>query len=187
MAAKRKVKRAGVKKYAVKKAVRKAAPKKSAPKKSAPKKATAVPRGMHSVTPHIIVDGAAAAIEFYKKAFGAIERMRMPGKEGRLMHASILIGDSTVMLVDEMPEWKTMGPKALNGTPVTIHLYVSDADETFASALAAGATVKMPLADMFWGDRYGVVVDPFGHEWAIATQTRIVTPGEMVEGMKQMK
>ena len=91
------------------------------------------------------------------------------------------------MLVDEMPEWKALGPKALSGTPVTIHLYVGDADKTFASALAAGATVKMPLADMFWGDRYGIVVDPFGHEWAIATQKRLLTPEEMIEGMKQMK
>jgi len=170
---------------------RKAAPRKTvrrtAPKKAAPKKATAVPRGMHSITPHIVVDGAAAAIDFYKKAFGAIERMRMPGEGGRLMHASIGIGDSTLMLVDEMPQWNAKGPKTLAGTPVTIHLYVQDADQTFAEAIAAGATVKMPLADMFWGDRYGIVVDPFGHEWAIATQKRVVTPEEMLEGMKKMK
>src|SRR3974390_3590505 len=119
MAAKKKAKKSGAKKSAVRKVARKVAP-----KKAAPKKATAIPRGMHSITPHIVVDGAAAAIEFYKKAFGAIERMRMPGKEGKLMHASIRIGDSTVMLVDEMPEWKALGPKALSGTPVTIHLYV---------------------------------------------------------------
>lgn len=170
-----------VAKKAVKKVVKKASPKKAAPK------VTAIPRGMHSITPHLIVDGAAAAIEFYKRAFGALEIMRMPGPGGRLMHASVRIGDSTVMLVDEIPEWNTRGPKALSGTPVTIHHYVSDADKTFATAIAAGATVKMPLADMFWGARYGIVVDPFGHEWAIATQKRDVTPEEMAEGMKRMK
>jgi uncharacterized glyoxalase superfamily protein PhnB len=169
---------------------KKAAPKKTvkkAARKASPKKVTAIPRGMHTITPHIIVDGAAAAIDFYKKAFRAIERMRMPTESGKLMHASIRIGDSTMMLVDEMPEWNAKGPKALAGTPVTIHLYVKDADKTFAEAVAAGATVKMPLADMFWGDRYGILVDPFGHEWAIATQKRVMSPKEMMEGMKKMK
>jgi uncharacterized glyoxalase superfamily protein PhnB len=169
------------------KAAPKKAVKKAAPKKAAPKKATGIPRDMHTITPHIIVDGAAAAIDFYRKAFGAIERYRMPTETGRLMHASIKIGDSMLMLVDEMPEWNAKGPKALAGTPVTIHLYVKDADKTFAEAIAAGATVKMPLADMFWGDRYGIVVDPFGHEWAIATQQRSVTPEQMAEEMKKMK
>jgi uncharacterized glyoxalase superfamily protein PhnB len=174
------------KKAAPRKTVKKAAPKKSM-KKAAPKKATAIPRGMHTITPHIIVDGAAAAIDFYKRAFHAIENMRMPTESGKLMHASIRIGDSTMMLVDEMPEWNAKGPKALSGTPVTIHMYVKDADKTFAEAVAAGATVKMPLADMFWGDRYGILVDPFGHEWAIATQKKVVSREEMMEGMKKMK
>jgi uncharacterized glyoxalase superfamily protein PhnB len=179
-------KKAKSKKAAPRKTVKKVARKASA-RKASPKKVTAIPRGMHSITPHIIVDGAAAAIDFYKKAFRAIERMRMPTESGKLMHASIRIGDSTMMLVDEMPEWNAKGPKALAGTPVTIHLYVKDADKTFAEAVAAGATVKMPLADMFWGDRYGIVVDPFGHEWAIATQKRVMTPQQMAEGMKKMK
>ncbi len=139
-----------------------------------------VPEGMHTLTPHIVCAGAAEAIDFYKKAFGATELMRMPGPHGKLMHASLKIGDSTLMLVDEMPQWGALGPRALKGSPVTLHLAVPNVDEVFARAVAAGATVKMPVADMFWGDRYGVVVDPFGHEWAIATRIRDMTPDEMI-------
>lgn len=139
-----------------------------------------VPEGMHTLTPHIVCAGAAQAIEFYKKAFGATEFMRMPGPDGKLMHASLRIGDSMLMLVDEMPQWGALGPKARNGSSVTLHLAVPNVDEVFAQAVAAGATVKMPVADMFWGDRYGVVVDPFGHEWAIATRVRDMTPDEML-------
>jgi uncharacterized glyoxalase superfamily protein PhnB len=135
---------------------------------------------MRSITPHLICAGAADAIEFYKKAFGAEEMMRMPAPDGRLMHAAVRIGDSMVMLVDEMPEWGALGPKALKGSPVTIHLMVDNVDEVFARAVAAGATAKMPVADMFWGDRYGKVVDPFGHEWSIATHVRDMTPEEMM-------
>jgi PhnB protein len=138
-----------------------------------------VPEGVHTLTPHIVCAGAAEAIEFYKNAFGAKELMRMPGPDGRLMHASVGIGDSKLMLVDEMPEWGALGPKALKGTPVTIHVAVPNVDEVFAQAVAAGATVKMPVADMFWGDRYGIVVDPFGHEWSIATHIRDMTPEEI--------
>ena len=134
---------------------------------------------MRSITPHLICDGAADAIEFYKKAFGAEEMMRLPGPNGRLMHGSVRIGDSMVMLVDEVPEWGTLGPKALKGSPVTIHLMVDDVDAIFAQAVDAGATVKMPVADMFWGDRYGLVVDPFGHVWSIATHVRDMTPDEI--------
>ncbi len=134
---------------------------------------------MRSITPHLICDGAADAIEFYKKAFGAEEMMRLPGPNGRLMHGSVRIGDSMVMLVDEVPEWGTLGPKALKGSPVTIHLMVDDVDAVFAQAVDAGATVKMPVADMFWGDRYGLVVDPFGHVWSIATHVRDMTPDEI--------
>ena len=144
-----------------------------------------VPQDMHSVTPHLVVDGASDAIEFYKKAFNAVETARMPGPNGRLMHAAVRIGDSTVMLVDEFPDYGNLGPKALNGTPVTLHMYVADADATYAQALAAGATSRMPPADMFWGDRYGQVVDPFGHVWAIATHVKDMTPEEMAEAMKQ--
>lgn len=138
-----------------------------------------VPEGVHTLTPHLVCAGAAEAIEFYKKAFGATEMMRMPGPDGRLMHASVKIGDSMLMLVDEMPEWGALGPKALKGSPVTIHVAAPNVDEVFAQAVASGATVKMPVADMFWGDRYGVLVDPFGHEWSIATRIRDMTPEEI--------
>ena len=145
-----------------------------------------IPEGMHSVTPHLVCDGAAAAIEFYKKAFGAVEVARMPGPDGRLMHAAVRIGDSTVMLVDEWPEMGAVGPNKLNGTPVTIHLYVNDADALFAQAVAAGAEAKMPVQEMFWGDRYGQVKDPFGHAWSIATHVKDLTPEEMYAGMAKM-
>jgi uncharacterized glyoxalase superfamily protein PhnB len=139
-----------------------------------------VPEGLHTLTPHIVCAGAAEAIEFYKKAFGATEFMRMPGPDGKLMHASVRIGDSMLMLVDEMPQWGALGPKARDGTSVTIHLAVPNVDEVVAQAVGAGARVKMPVADMFWGDRYGIVVDPFGHEWSIATRVRNMTPDEIV-------
>jgi PhnB protein len=145
-----------------------------------------IPEGMHTVTPHLVCAGAADAIEFYKKAFNAVELSRMPGPGGKLMHASIRIGDSVVMLVDEMPEWGSLGPKALKGTGVFIHLYVDDVDAFSARAAAAGAKVTMPVADMFWGDRYGQFEDPFGHRWSIATHVRDMTPGEMREAMQKM-
>jgi PhnB protein len=128
--------------------------------------------GMPAVTPHLICAGAAEAIEFYKQAFGAVEMVRLPGKDGKLMHACVSINGSPVMLADEFPEWGSLSPKTLNGTPVTIHLVVEDADAAAARAVAAGATVKMPVQDMFWGDRYGVVEDPFGHLWSLATPQR---------------
>ena len=145
-----------------------------------------IPEGMHSLTPHLVCAGAADAIQFYKKAFGAVETARIPGPQGRLIHAAVRIGDSTLMLVDEMPEWGALGPKALKGSPVTVHLYVEDVDATVASAVAAGAKVTMPVADMFWGDRYGQLEDPFGHRWSVATHTRDLTPAEMNEGMARM-
>jgi PhnB protein len=150
------------------------------------KSKTPIPDGMHSVTPHLICAGASDAIEFYKNAFNAVELSRMPGSEGRLMHASIRIGDSTVMLVDESPEWGMLGPKARKGSSVYIHLYVDDVDAFTARAVAAGATLVMPVADMFWGDRYGQLEDPFGHRWSVATHVRDVTPGEMREAMQNM-
>ena len=148
-------------------------------------KVKAIPEGMHSVTPHLVCAGAADAIEFYKKAFGAAEEARLPGTDGRLMHAQIRIGDSAVMLVDEMPEWGSLGPKALKGSPVTVHLYVNDVDSFTARAVAAGAKITMPLADMFWGDRYGQLEDPFGHHWSVATHVRDVPPEEWPEAMKK--
>jgi PhnB protein len=143
-----------------------------------------IPDGMHSITPHLVCAGAADAIEFYKKAFGAVEGGRMPGPDGKLMHAQIMIGDSHIMLADEFPDWGSVGPKALGGTPVTIHLYVPNADEVFQRALDSGATVKMPIGDMFWGDRYGIVTDPFGHSWSIATHMKDMTPEEMAAAGK---
>lgn len=139
----------------------------------------AVHEGMHTVTPHLVCAGAADAIEFYKKAFGATEMMRLAGPDGKLMHGAVRIGDSTVMLVDENPEWKIIGPKTLKGSPVTIHLQVADVDTAFATAVAAGAEAKMPPTDMFWGDRYSLVEDPFGHSWSIATHIKDLTPEEI--------
>ena len=146
----------------------------------------AIPDGMHTVTPHLICANASAAIEFYKKAFNATETSRLPGPAGRLMHASLRIGDSAVMLVDEMPEHGALGPKSLKGSPVAIHLYVEDADAVAAQAVAAGAKVTMPVTDMFWGDRYGQLEDPFGHRWSIATHIRDVTPAEIQQAMHAM-
>jgi PhnB protein len=146
----------------------------------------AIPEGMHTITPHLVCDGAADAIDFYVKAFGAIEVSRLPGPNGRLMHGAVRIGDSSLMLVDEMPEWGALGPRALKGTPVTIHLYVEDVDAAVAKAAAAGAKITMPVTDMFWGDRYGQLEDPFGHRWSIATHTRDLTPDEIQQGMAKM-
>ena len=146
-----------------------------------------IPQGMHSVTPHLVCAGAAQAIEFYKKAFGATEEARLAGSDGKLMHAMIRIGGSAIMLADEMPEWGSLGPKALKGSPVTIHLYVEDVDAFAKRAVAAGAKITMPVADMFWGDRYGKLEDPFGHRWSIGTHVRDVSPEEMQRAMKEME
>jgi PhnB protein len=145
-----------------------------------------IPEGMHTVTPHLICAGAADAIEFYKQAFGAVELSRMPGPEGKIMHASVRIGDSVVMLNEEMPQWGSFGPKHLKGSPVTIHLYVENVDSVFEQAVRAGANVTMPLDDMFWGDRYGKLEDPFGHQWSIGTHVRNATVEEMQKAMEQM-
>ena len=144
-----------------------------------------VPEGMRTVTPHLTCGGAADAIEFYKRAFGAVELTRLPGPGGKLLHAMIRIGDSKVMLVDEFPEHGSFGPKAMQGSPVTLHLYVDDVDAVFRRAVDAGAKVTMPVADMFWGDRYGRLEDPFDHQWSVATHVRDVKPEEMQEAMRQ--
>jgi PhnB protein len=146
----------------------------------------AIPDGMHSLTPHLVCAGAAEAIEFYKKAFGAVEQMRVPTPDGKLMHASVKIGDSVLMLMDEMPNYGALGPNALKGSPVTIHLAAEDVDALIERAVAAGAKLVMPAADMFWGDRYGQVDDPFGHHWSIATHIRDVSPQEMQQAIQQM-
>lgn len=145
-----------------------------------------VPAGMRTVTPHLVCERAAEAIDFYKQAFGAEELTRLPGADGRLMHAALRIGDSIVMMTEEFPEWNSLGPLALKGTPVTIHLYVPDVDSAFKQAVDAGATVLMPVEDMFWGDRYGIIKDPFGHRWSIATRRREVGIDEMREAMRRM-
>jgi uncharacterized glyoxalase superfamily protein PhnB len=141
---------------------------------------------MHTVTPHLVCAGAADAIEFYKQAFNATEVGRMVGPQGKLIHAMIRIGDSSVMLVDEFPEWRSLGPKSLKGSPVTIHLYVEDVDAFVKRAVAAGAKMTMPLDDMFWGDRYGKLEDPFGHQWSVATHIRDVSPEEMRQAVQKM-
>lgn len=144
-----------------------------------------VPEGFHTVTPHLVVKGAERAIEFYTKAFGA-ERMftNCMDDSGLVMHGRVRIGDSIVMLNDEFPEHGCVGPAAGSRSPVTIHLYVEDCDALYAQAVAAGAEPVMPPADMFWGDRYGRLKDPFGHSWAICTHVRDVSPEEMAEGAK---
>jgi uncharacterized glyoxalase superfamily protein PhnB len=145
----------------------------------------AIPSGHHAITPHLVIKGAAEAIEFYKRAFGAEElaRMPFPGPDGtmRVGHAELRIGDSRLFLADEFPEYGSSGPDGRS--PVTIHLYVEDADAAFAQAVEAGATVSMPLADMFWGDRYGKLIDPFGHHWSVAEHLEDPTPEQMQERM----
>ena len=144
-----------------------------------------IPDGMHTVTPRLICAGAADAIEFYKKAFNAVEMGRLAGPQGKLLHGAIRIGDSTVMLVDEFPDWGALGPKSLKGSPVTTHLYVEDVDVFVARATAAGARITMPLQDMFWGDRYCKLEDPFGHQWSVATHVRDVSPDEMQQAAQK--
>jgi len=139
-----------------------------------------VPEGHHTLTPYLVIKGAAEAIEFYKKAFGAKEINRMPGPTGGIMHAELKIGDSMLYLSEEFPGM-TKSPKALGGSPVGIHIYVDNVDAAFNQAVSAGATVKMPLADMFWGDRFGKLTDPYGHEWSLAQHKEDVPPQEMAK------
>ncbi len=141
-----------------------------------------------AVLPHLVVDDAAAAIDFYVKALDAVELGRVPGPDGKLIHAALQINGATVMLNDDFPEMsggKSMTPKALGGSPVTIHLVVSDVDKQFQRAIDAGATVVMPVEDQFWGDRYGVLRDPFGHQWSMGQPVREVSMEEIQEAMKQ--
>ncbi len=144
-----------------------------------------IPAGFHAITPHLIINGAAEAIDFYKRAFGAkeISRMPFPGPNGELKvgHAELLIGDSKLFLADAFPQYGGFGPGETS--PVTIHLYVTDVDAAFAQAVGAGAKVTMPVMDMFWGDRYGKLVDPFGHHWSIAEHLEDLTPEQMQERM----
>jgi PhnB protein len=138
-----------------------------------------IPEGYHSVTPYLIVKGAAQAIAFYEQAFAAEELYRMPMPDGRIGHAELRIGDSRIMLADEHPDVGALSPGSVGGTPVTIHLYVEDVDATFARATAAGARVTRPVADQFYGDRLGVLTDPFGHVWSVATHREDVPEEEL--------
>jgi len=146
-------------------------------------KVKAIPEGMHSITPHLVCAGAADAIDFYKKAFGATEEMRLPGPDGKLMHAAVRIEGSVVMLVDENPQWGALGPKAPNASPITIHVYVSDVDAFATRAERAGATVLRPVADQFYGERTVNLQDPFGHTWHFSTVKEALTVDEMKKRM----
>jgi PhnB protein len=138
-----------------------------------------IPDGYHAVTPYLIVRGAAQALEFYQRAFGASVVLRLDGPGGKVMHAEVKIGDSHVMLADECPEMGAQASQAFGGSPVMLHLYVPDVDTIFAQAVAAGALVKRPVQDQFYGDRSGMVTDPFGLAWNISTHTEDVTPEEI--------
>lgn len=137
------------------------------------------PAGYHSVTPALVVRDASAAIDFYVRAFGAEEVTRLAGPDGTIVHAEVRIGDSVVMLGEENPAWEARSPLTLGGVPSSLHLYVDDADAAFARAVREGATVRAPLEDTFWGDRYGKVTDPFGHEWGLAHQMKQMTEAEV--------
>jgi PhnB protein len=145
-----------------------------------------IPEGFHSVTPYLMVPNCVKALEWYEKAFGAKTISRMPGPGGSTMHAEMRIGDSRLMLSDENPQWNAKSPKTLGGTPVSLHLYVQDVDAAFSQAQAAGCEVTMPPGQMFWGDRYCKIIDPFGHMWGIATRTEDVSPQELARRQEEM-
>ncbi|HXV45794.1 MAG TPA: VOC family protein [Nitrososphaera sp.] len=155
-------------------------------KKAKPKKRVSpVPKGYHTITPGLAVRNAAEAIDFYKKALGAKEKMRMPGPDGKVMHAELQIGDSSIMLGEENVQMNHLSPLSLNGSPVGLYVYVSDADKVFDQAIRVGATAAMPMMDQFWGDRAGMITDPFGHKWWIATHRRNLTPKEMKKSAEE--
>jgi len=145
----------------------------------------AIPKGYHTITPFMTVRDAARAIEFYKQAFGAKERGVMKGPEGKIMHAELVIGDSIIMLADEFPEFGSLSPQSTGGSGTGLHIYIEDVDSAFDRAVKAGATVEMPVADMFWGDRYGKLRDPFGHKWSIGTHKADLSMEEMKKGMDE--
>lgn len=155
-------------------------------KKSAPKKVQPIPKDYNVVIPYLAIRGAAQAIEFYKKVFGAKEIMRMPGPGGMIGHAEIRIADCKVMLSDEFEEMQMLGPKARGGTSVMIHLYVKDVDATAAKAAQAGGTIVRPVADQFYGDRTCLVEDPFGHRWYVATHKEDLSKAEVKKRAMQM-
>jgi PhnB protein len=151
-----------------------------------PSQVKPIPKGYHSVTPYLTLSDAARALDFYKRAFGAQETVRMDAPGGKIMHAEIRIGDSMIMLADEMPGTGARSPQSLGGTTTGILLYVEDADAVFKQAIAAGAHSETEPADMFWGDRYGRLRDPFGHSWSVATHKEDVAPAEMKKRMTEM-
>lgn len=138
-----------------------------------------IPEGYHTLTPYLTVRDAVRAIEFYKNAFGAVEKGVMKGPDGKVMHAELRIGDSLFMLADEFPQFGSMSPPSAGAAGMGLHIYSEDVDSAFDRAVKAGATPEMPVTDMFWGDRYGKLVDPFGHKWSIATHKKDMTMDEM--------
>lgn len=145
-----------------------------------------IPDGYHSVTPYLIIKGAAQALDFYQRAFGATELMRLAAPGGQVGHAEILLGDSHIMLADECPQMNALSPQTLGGSPVLLHLYVPDVDAMFAQAIVAGAQVEQPIENKFYGDRSGSVVDPFGHRWTLSTHVEDVSPEEIGRRMAAM-
>jgi PhnB protein len=145
----------------------------------------AIPKGYHTITPFMTVRDAARAIEFYKQAFGAKERGVMKGPDGKVIHAELVIGDSIIMLADEFPEFGSLSPQSTGGSGTGLHIYIEDVDSAFDRAVKAGATVEMPVDDMFWGDRYGKLRDPFGHKWSIGTHKADLSAEEMKKGMDE--
>lgn len=146
-----------------------------------------IPDGYHTITPSLTIRDAARAIEFYKQAFGAKQRGDVArGPDGKVMHAELMIGDSVIMLVDEMPEFGALSPLSSGGSSTSLHIYLDNVDAAFDRAVKAGATVTMPVADQFWGDRYGQLKDPFGHKWSIATHVKDLSQDEMKRGMDEM-
>jgi len=143
-----------------------------------------IPEGYHTITPYLAVGDAARAIDFYKKAFGAKERLRMEAPDGKIGHAELELGDSLVMLSDPFPQASTRPPEELDGTSASVFMYVEDVDAVVKQAVGAGATVTMEVEDQFWGDRFGTVTDPFGHVWSIATHFEDLTPDEIAERSK---
>jgi PhnB protein len=146
----------------------------------------AIPDGYHTLTPYMTCRDAARAIEFYKQAFGAVVKGVMNGPDGKVMHAELRIGDSLFMLADEFPQYGSVSPQSIGGSATGLHIYVEDVDSAFDRAVKAGAAVEMPVSDMFWGDRYGKLTDPFGHKWSIATHKRDMTGEEMEAEMMKM-
>ena len=142
-------------------------------------KAKAVPEGFHTITPYLVIRDAAKAVEFYKRAFGAEVRGIHYTPDGKIMNADLKIGDSIVLMSEEFPDMKVLSPQSLGGSSVTIHIYAENVDAKFKQAVSAGATVVMPVMDMFWGDRYGQLADPFGHRWSIATHVEDLTSDEI--------